>query len=366
MTVAREASAVEAPSAAREHASVASWRKRKFGFHPQQRRHLRATREGKVFVFVTIGLGFAAVNTGTNLMYLVFGFMLSLIVVSGVLSEYTLRQLRVRRVLPSRVFAEQPALIEIAIDNDKPRITSYSVEVEDHAIAQPNERRCYFLKVAARSSQSASYRRVVAQRGRVRFSELKVSTRFPFALFEKWRVLASEDELVVFPRRRPVVLPKGAFSERGDGASSARGRGTETRELRDYREGDEARSLHWKRTAALGRPIARELERDASPTVSLRVDNLVLPGDPEASARFERAIEKAAYLVELALARGLSVEVCARGTRSPLLAEGVAPDPAWSFLALLEASTEPRGFAPATAHAIVVDVDALAEGGVAP
>ena len=55
------------------------------------RRRLRLTREGKLFVFVTFGLGFAAVNTGTNLMYPTFGFMLSLIILSGVLSAYVLR-----------------------------------------------------------------------------------------------------------------------------------------------------------------------------------------------------------------------------------------------------------------------------------
>src|SRR6188472_3462044 len=75
------------------------------------RRRLTFTREGKVFVFVTFGLGFAAVNTGTNLMYLVFGFMLSLIILSGVLSEHVLRGLRVARRLPMRAFAGQPALI---------------------------------------------------------------------------------------------------------------------------------------------------------------------------------------------------------------------------------------------------------------
>src|SRR3954454_22538212 len=63
------------------------------------RRHLKFTREGKLFVFVTLGLGFGAVNTGTNLMYLVFGFMLSLIVLSGILSEHALRKLRITRRL---------------------------------------------------------------------------------------------------------------------------------------------------------------------------------------------------------------------------------------------------------------------------
>ena len=81
------------------------------------RRHLKFTREGKLFVFVTLGLGFGAVNTGTNLMYLVFGFMLSLIILSGILSEHALRKLKVTRRLPARAFAGEPMLIEIAVEN---------------------------------------------------------------------------------------------------------------------------------------------------------------------------------------------------------------------------------------------------------
>src|SRR3954451_14593991 len=95
------------------------------------RRRLRFTREGRVFVFVTFGLGFAAVNTGTNLMYLVFGFMLSLIILSGVLSEHVLRKLTVTRHLPKRAFVGEPLLVEIAVKNDKERLVSYSLEVED-------------------------------------------------------------------------------------------------------------------------------------------------------------------------------------------------------------------------------------------
>ncbi|MEY4577524.1 MAG: hypothetical protein RL701_2227, partial [Pseudomonadota bacterium] len=59
------------------------------------RRHLRTTREGKAFIFVTVGVGIAAFNTGNNLLFLVLGFMLSLIVLSGVMSETAIRGLRV-------------------------------------------------------------------------------------------------------------------------------------------------------------------------------------------------------------------------------------------------------------------------------
>src|SRR5438128_967468 len=94
-------------------------------------RKIRVTREGKLFIGVTIGVGLAAINTGNNLLYLVLGLLLSLIILSGVLSEIALRGLEFRRRLPRRAFAGVPMLVEIEVRNTKRYAPSYSIEVED-------------------------------------------------------------------------------------------------------------------------------------------------------------------------------------------------------------------------------------------
>jgi uncharacterized protein (DUF58 family) len=119
------------------------------------KRHIRTTREGKAFIFVTIGVGFAAFNTGNNLLFLVLGFMLSLIVLSGIMSEIVIRRIRVSRRLPGRVFAGSTTLIELSLTNNKDRSPSYSLEVEDLAEGLPTERRCYFLKIAPGAVQAS-------------------------------------------------------------------------------------------------------------------------------------------------------------------------------------------------------------------
>ncbi len=324
------------------------------------RRHLRFTREGKVFVFVTFALGFAAVNTGTNLMYLMFGFMLSLIVLSGILSEHVLRKLTIERRLPKRAFVGEPALIELAVKNGKQRLVSYSVEIEDQAENQSNDRRCYYLKIAPGEEQVATYRRVPERRGVLVFEGFRVATRFPFSLFEKWRELQNEGELLVYPALLPTPIPFGSGKEEGDQSGVTKGRGTETRELRDYRSEDEVRSIHWKRSASLGRPVVREFEREASLVLALVVDN----APHVATAELEEDLSRAAYLVERALARGYSVEVCARGGRSPLLAGGSPPDPIWRFLALLEKCERFEERAVPSRGARVIDVRGL--GGARP
>ncbi|HEX9618723.1 MAG TPA: hypothetical protein VF989_01230, partial [Polyangiaceae bacterium] len=64
-------------------------------------RTLRPTRAGWSFFALTFGVGFAALNTGNNLLYLVLSLMLSFLVLSGVLSESALRGIGLRRRIPS-------------------------------------------------------------------------------------------------------------------------------------------------------------------------------------------------------------------------------------------------------------------------
>ncbi|MET0344416.1 MAG: DUF58 domain-containing protein [Polyangiales bacterium] len=318
------------------------------------RRRLKFTREGKLFVFVTFGLGFAAVNTGTNLMYLMFGFMLSLIILSGVLSEHALRKVHIERRLPTRAFAGEPMLVEVEVTNQKQRLVSYSIEVSDQALGATNDRRCYFLKVPPGGSQTASYRRTAPVRGVLRFRGFRLSTRFPFALFEKWRELDGDGELLVYPALLTYAFVEGAAYEEGDQAGSSKGRGTETRELREYRAGDEQRAIHWRRTAAIGKPVVREFEREAATVLSIRLDNR-RPSDapPGWDTGFEQNVSRAAYVAERALARGYSVEICAAGSRSALLPGGSPPDAIWRYLALLPGDVAYEPFGPVRGAQVV-------------
>jgi uncharacterized protein (DUF58 family) len=90
---------------------------------------LKFTREGKFFVGITLGVGFAAINTANNLLYLLLGMLLALIVVSGIMSELSLRDLTVVRRLPLRAQVGRAHLVEIEVFNHKrasPRTPSRS------------------------------------------------------------------------------------------------------------------------------------------------------------------------------------------------------------------------------------------------
>lgn len=309
----------------------------------------RSTREGKVFFLVTLGVGIAAINTGNNLLFLVLGFLLALVILSGVMSEIALRHVHIERRLPERAFVGQVALIEIALTNGKRRLASYSLEVEDVADGVPTERRCYFLKIAPGAQQIAAYRRTTQKRGTLRLVAHRLATRYPFGIIEKSRLFSEPAELVVYPALAAVselALPRvpGGLEL----PSLRAGPGTEIAGVRDHREGDEARSVHWRRTASLGRLVVRERARDEATRLALIVDNARPEGAGAAwDDAFELAVSRAAWLAQRALQRGAAVEVLARGVRSPTVSPGRPADPVWRFLALLQAV--PAGAAPALA-----------------
>jgi uncharacterized protein (DUF58 family) len=313
-------------------------------------RRLRMTREGRYFVGIALAIGFAAINTGNNLLYLLLGMMLSLILASGILSEMSLRGLRIERLPPARIEAGRPFLMGVALANDKRRLPSFSVEVEDLLGGAALDKKCWFLKVPAGKQQRTSYRHQLPRRGRYVMTGFRLSTKFPFALFRKSRLVEQEAEVIVLPQVHPVMQPSPPLRpSMGEEQRSTRGRRGEFYGLRDFREGDDARDVHWRSTARRGRPMVREHEDEAARRVTLFVDN-GLPGgaacdDAGLLDGLERAISLAASLAAHYLERGYAARLVARGDAVGWASGMPHLDRLLRFLALLPTVEEQVAFA---------------------
>ncbi|HEU4729037.1 MAG TPA: DUF58 domain-containing protein [Kofleriaceae bacterium] len=293
-------------------------------------RRLSFTREGRIIVILSVGVGFAAINTGNNLLYLLLGWLLSFIIASGILSEMTLKRLVVERRPPPRVFAGEPFLMEVVIKNEKQRRASYSIEVEDLVGSTPLDKRCYFLKIPAAKSQRTSYRHTFVRRGLYTLTGYRVATKFPFALFRKSRDVGAPLEVLVYPGRVPVPRPVPRTESRGTIAANRTGRRGEFFGLREHRAGDDRRNVHWRSSARTGRLLVREYEDEHARKVVIGVDNALpdavrdalddgalAPAAEAQVAAVERAISVAASLAAVYLEAGWSVELCARGCHIP-------------------------------------------------
>jgi uncharacterized protein (DUF58 family) len=312
-------------------------------------RRLKFTREGKFFVGITLGVGFAAINTANNLLYLLLGLLLSLIVVSGIMSELSLQGLTVARRLPSRAQVGRPHLVEIEVFNHKRRVPSYAIEVEDLRARQPADKRCFFLKISPKSAQVAAYRRTPLRRGRDVHVGFRIATRFPFGLFEKSREVTAPGDLVIYPAVDPVQLSPAQMGRvPGSAHVVGRGRGEEFLGLKLMRTGDDPRDIHWRKSAAVGQPVMRERARETQPDIVLTLDT-IRPRDPpdDWSSNFERRIRDVASRAVAHLKRGDCVAVRTSSGTVARANRMVGADPLLRYLALVEPQGQNGGLASA-------------------
>ncbi len=272
-------------------------------------RKLRPTRAGWWFVASVFFVGFAAVNTGNNLLYFLLGMMLGAIVVSGVLSERNLQGFRVERAVPPDVHAGEPASLAYVVEvRGKRWFPALVIEVRDRAVDGTLTQPVRFARVDAGASRRRAYTRSFPKRGVHAIPEVEVSTTFPFGLFRKSRRLEVSSEVRVRPRVAEMDAGHEASGEEeGRAAALVRGDGLDLFGLREHVHGDEARRIHWKASARLGRTIVKEPARDEPPRVVIRVEtSLAAP-----AAAFERALERAAGLASAYVRDGWAVGLIA-------------------------------------------------------
>lgn len=264
-------------------------------------RSLKVTREGKWFIGGILLIGIAAINTGNNLLYLVLATLLSLIIVSGVMSEATLRGLAVARGLPRYAFRGSPVRVGLRAVNNKRLLASFSFHVAE---ADGSGRSAYFVKLGAGQAQTQGVDYTFRRRGLARLGKIRVTTRFPFGLFVKGKVELVEGETLVLPSVEPSkALRCSPALSAGGPASTGRGEGAELYGLRGYTLGDDARRIHWRSAARGEGLLAKEFERESDRRAVIIFDNCAGGGEED----FEELVDTAAATAAMYSGMGWSI-----------------------------------------------------------
>jgi uncharacterized protein (DUF58 family) len=303
-------------------------------------RSLRPTRAGWLFALITFAVGFAALNTGNNLLYLVLALMLAFLVLSGVLSESALRGIAVRRRLPGELYDRGLSRVGLEIANQQRRIPAYAVVVEDRVRerggAERAAGRVFALRVAPGGRELRSYRFRPAGRGEIRFAGFQVYTRFPFGLFSKSLRIEAPQPALVYPALETLGVPArlGSTAEIGERCAA----GAEVSGLRDFAPGDPLRRVHWPSSLRRGALVVREVRSQQRDEIEVRLRT----AGQIAGELFERAVCWAASEVVAFLAAGSRV---ALRTDREHLAGRAGPEQRARLLAFL-ARVEPGPTAP--------------------
>ncbi|MHB8481923.1 MAG: DUF58 domain-containing protein [Nitrospiria bacterium] len=260
---------------------------------------LVVTSLGMRFIFLMLAIGIAAINTGNNLLYLLLAMMLSLVVISGILSEASLYRLRFKRLLPEAIYAGKPASVTLLIYNDKTSTSSFSLHVKDsiEGFSEGMARDKYFFKLPPGTFQERSYAVFFNKRGVFPLQGVSFSTRFPFGIFLKIREEreAGQTRLVVFPRTFPIESSVKETGRPGAPMALRRGQSGSLYQFRSYLPGDDARFIHWKVSAKKTRLMVREYEDEEEKEISVGLSNTAGEAlSKEVLTRFEKGIELAA------------------------------------------------------------------------
>ena len=257
------------------------------------------TSGGLAFTVGTLSVGFAAMNTGNNLLYLLLGSMLGFITVSSWLSEQAIRDLRVERLLPHAVTVGHEIRLLYRVTNQRRVLPSLAVEIVDTGLPG----RAFVAHCPAGGTVQARSLNSFVRRGIYPLGTVTLSTSFPFGMFRKERDIEIPGEVAVWPRTdrflREPASGAGRLARSGASGRGARGTRGEYRSLRGYRPGDDPKDIHWKSSARLREPVIREYDRDGAETRWICLDTRAEPS--EAS---EVAVEVAASLAGRSAAEG--------------------------------------------------------------
>ncbi len=298
-------------------------------------RRLRFTREGQVVVAIALGVGFAAINTGHNLLYFGWGLVLSAIVTSGVLSEATIWSLRARPRRPDELRARSLSPLPLLVENPRKHLPALGVELDlslrctsdatddvatREAAAPSVVAAPYLLRLGPGQDETLLVPWVPARRGRYVLEEARARTTYPFGFFEKSRRLRFREPLdvVVYPARVELgPLARTLLSRFGEVPSGRKGLGDEYFSLRPFVSGDDPRSVAWRRSARTGRLVVKETEAHGAREVVLELmfPEVSISAGPRESA--EDALAALGSLAEDLLAAGAAVGVRTAGVSVP-------------------------------------------------
>lgn len=197
---------------------------------------------------------------------------------------------------------------------------------DDYPTAWAMEGLSHTTRIDGGKFAAISYRLCPDRRGQAAFGAAHLRLVSPMRLWTRTFRIGPRSDIKVFPdfsqllghtlsatdRRAPTI---GAIRKR------RRGEGTDFRQLRDYRQGDSMRSIDWKATARLNKPISREYQEERDQQVVFLLDTgRRMQARDDVTTHFDHALNAVLTLGFLAQKQGDAVGLMTFGGESRWLA----------------------------------------------
>jgi uncharacterized protein (DUF58 family) len=231
-------------------------------------------------------LGFAAVNTGNNLIYLIVSALLGFMSVTGVLGKCNLDRLRVEIEPATEIYDGVTTLLTLHLSNRRRLLPGFLLKLslnDEHSILP-------YVSRGTTTQTTVPLR--ITGRGYHDAPAITVSSAFPVNFFVRARMIVPERQLLVFPAPLPCANEgeSGRKKQREGVPAANRGNDGELRQINDYR-GEPVKLIHWRLTAKHNNLKVREFS--ATQSEPLLIELLKLPG-----RTIEEQLRQAVFLVD--------------------------------------------------------------------
>ncbi len=273
----------------------------------------KITRGGVLFTVAILVVGWGAIISGNNLLFLITAAMMATLLVSGLVSRLCLAALELDFLVPEHATAGRDIPGKLYVRNQKWLMPSFSIRVE--GVREPAspvlKSGVYFPVIAARATVEETLEVRFPRRGAYRRNTFAFSTAFPFGFLEKSARVTTQREMIVYPS----IDPHPGFEDLLTGISGEiethyRGLGRDFYRIRPYEALESARHVDWKASAHVGSLQVREFAREQEQTVEIFLDRDV---PPPLDAWFEHAIDCCAFLAWRLSSHGASIHFRSNG-----------------------------------------------------
>ncbi len=279
---------------------------------------------------------FVAVNLQAGWVYAVDALLIALLAVGWLSARLSLRGLTIDRTLLREVFEGDPVTVTLRVALRRGQ--RHFLELRD-AVPGLTPGVSVISRCDARRGCEVTYQATAERRGVHRVDALEVRSSGLAGLFVSRRRVPVPGVVTVFPRYWAIPefpLPGRTGAEPVDIPQPARD-GLDVAGVREFRDGDSLRHVHWRSTARRGALVVREFERSVHQPVGLLLDTRpsLDPGDSAADA-FEDLVRAAASIAHAVTHTGRAVHLAAAG-RAEVISAVTSWTPALHWLARVQA-----------------------------
>lgn len=244
---------------------------------------------------MTLFLGFAAVNTGNNLLYLMVSALLGFMAISGLFGQKNLQRISVKTLSKEDLYAQLPGRLNLIIDNQRRWLAAFliSIEISEEKFLIP------VLPAGQRHRISMPF--TPEARGYQNVPAIWVRSRFPVNFFIRGLRLATAEPVMVYPQPQIAQAEAGTQGKASDKQQELRQKGFdgEMRSIDDYRSNDPIKAIHWKLSARHGDLKVRRHHRLGAPSLLLNPDDF--------SGTLEQRLGQCTFLINQAVRNGQAV-----------------------------------------------------------